>query len=84
VRSPQDKGYASYCTSSVAFAASWRRRRLWSEIPLCFFGIGASVHVGEAFGEASRARHRLHAGRDVQPGRRAGDVRPPPARFVKG
>ena len=44
--SPEQKGYASYCTSSVPFAASWRRRRLWSEIPLCFFGMGASVPGG--------------------------------------
>ena len=33
-RSPWQKGYTSYCTSSVAFAASWRRRRLSADIPL--------------------------------------------------
>jgi transposase len=39
---PKDKGYASYCASSVGFAASSRRRRLYSEMPLCFLTTGAS------------------------------------------
>ncbi len=35
VRYPEAKGYASHCTSSVESAASLRRRRFCSEIPLC-------------------------------------------------
>ena len=35
VRKPNQKGYASHCTSFVGFAASLRRRRFCSEIPLC-------------------------------------------------
>lgn len=40
---PKDKGYASYCASSVGFDASSRRRRLYSEMPLCFLTTGASA-----------------------------------------
>ena len=45
VRHPRDKGYASYCTSSVASAASLRRR-FFVEIPFHVFRTGASPPGG--------------------------------------
>lgn len=43
---PESKGYASHCTSSVGFVATSRRRRSFSEMPLCFPATGASAPGG--------------------------------------
>jgi hypothetical protein len=44
-RHPTGKGYASYCTSSVASVASLRRR-CFAEMPFHLFRTGASVPGG--------------------------------------